>query len=161
MDEMVIRDDSQADGLRQMHVMRMGARVDRERYESEVALHGGVVFCLNEYQEDEAGLCIWHLFIAWRLMMDAMWVVHVDQGPGVRGQGSGEGAARAAGKYYARYQRWPNRAAVRPGMMHPEEVELMVSGPQGGEVVGRVRFVEMQGMRMGDVGVFFEEVVSE
>lgn len=156
MDETVIEDGMSRYGLRVLHLLRGGARPSRAMAEKVAEAEGGKLLLASEY-EDELGF--WHLMLAWRCFMGPMWVMNVN------GKGESEAATwieacgRAAEHYERRYGQWPNRAVVRNETMLPEGLEregVRLEDGKGGPVA-HLRFMRVNWMRLGDVGVLYEE----
>ena len=61
-DEIVVEEGISRFGLRRIHVMRAGQKVDRERVYEHVGY--GEIEAVLEYQDEELGM--WHLRVYWR-----------------------------------------------------------------------------------------------
>lgn len=136
----VVRDDMSRAGLRRLHLLGH-VPVYADFYLSQMLTDGGTVQMVARYEDDIGNF---HLYMAWRMVMEKMVVFAIDGGDVV--QATGE----AAVSYYERLGVWPDRAVVRVGMDGPKGIELINEE----EVVGKVMIERVDWMRNGDVGVY-------
>lgn len=59
----VVRDDTSEAGLRRLHLLRAGKKVEREEVMVEWGIDPGQVRAVMEYQEEDTGM--WHLRMYW------------------------------------------------------------------------------------------------
>ena len=140
----VIQDDVSRYGLRRMHLMRKvkygEEEVEKLLNEMEGESPARMTTAYATTWQDEVGN--WHLFMAWREMMETMYVA------------SGkfcEALVQATRGYMRRFGNLPDRVIVREGTEAPELVQLEGDGRSQRAVVKRCGW-----MRKGDVGVYVE-----
>lgn len=63
-DEKVLQNDLAGDGIRRLHIIRMGEQVDTQRWINLVPVAALPLLAKPEWDEPDLG--IWHLLLAWR-----------------------------------------------------------------------------------------------
>jgi hypothetical protein len=70
-EERVVEEGRSWRGLHSVHVMRLGAEVDLERWiEEKVVPAGGEVEAFYQYEEEELG--VWHMRLYWKVPGEAL-----------------------------------------------------------------------------------------
>jgi len=161
-DVFVVLDDMSRYGLRRLHLL--GAfPVDADPYLDQMEAIGGIPLVKMEYEDD---LGNYHLYLAWRFVMEAMVVFGID------GCDLGEAIGKAAVGYFRRFGVWPDWGVIR-GTGDAKNASLdggckerilgretgkgeikNLEFKRDGEVVGEVRIERVGWMRAGDVGVY-------
>lgn len=77
----VVQDDVSRFGLRRLHVIRMGGKVEKDDWLVQIEGDGGEVKAVLEYEEEELGL--WHLRIFWKVREAGSSTVDGDAGMGI------------------------------------------------------------------------------
>jgi len=162
MDEELLSNTISRYGLRELHVARMGAPVEAERWCELIPSYADGTAEMTRWVEDALG--IHHLLIVW----PAREVVHLVDGPSEwcgldvvmwrldKGQSLRDGAICAAVAYLERFGRWPTRAAVRKLPAGAQAFEVY----RGESETAMVMPVEAGWVPVGYV-VMFEEVSRE
>jgi hypothetical protein len=119
VDEELLTNTISRYGLRELHVARMGAPVEAERWLELIPDAAAGLAEMRRWTEDPLG--IHHLLLLW----PAREVVHLVGGPAEwcgrnmllwkldKGQGLRDAAITAGIEYLESFERWPNRVAVR------------------------------------------------
>ena len=130
-EETLLVNDMTPYGLRRMHIIRMGAPVEKGRWVEQTPLEAREL--LEAFEQEDKTLGIWHLWLVW----NARERVRLHGAPGLedgkvvlwwalgRGQALRESIRYAAVAYLGWFEKWPEVVKVRKlPKGAPEEVEL-------------------------------------
>jgi len=152
----VVLDDMSRFGLRRLHLL--GAYpIDADLYLDQMEAIGGIAELKLEYVDD---LGNYHLFLAWRFVMEAMFCIQIQDASAFQ-----EAIGKAAVGYFRRFGVWPDRGVIRTGDggrgTGEGEIKSMELRQEDGELVGNVMIERVGWMRAGDVGVYRKDASQE